>query len=103
MYKVISCCYGILKGLLHSGHSLFRAPFLHGLDILEPRTAMIYGRDIHSFIIDSLGLKLQCLYKLLLRHSGISAVPIYLIERSREIYRGIVPLRSPEGGPDQRD
>ena len=98
--EVVTGQHSGLERLLDTVHGILHAPLLRALTVLEPGAAMVDGnndraREVHPFCLETHGA-----HEIFLRHAGIAAVTVYLVEGGGKVDGRVVPLGGAQGGPD---
>ena len=85
-----------LVTLLHAVHSALGVPALDTLFVLEPRTSVVDSYYVRTGVMNSRCLTGKNLRELSLRHAGVTAVAVHLVQSRREIDRRVVTFRCAE-------
>ena len=100
MDEVVACKESGFVRALDSFHGLFVGPHLKGLDVFEPGSAMVDAREEIACEVVPAGFALHGADEVFLRHPGIAAVVVYLVQGSGEQDGRIVALCGAEGSFD---
>ncbi len=89
-----------LIGLLDGFHGFFIGPFLQGLDVLQPGSAVVDRGNEGAGVVVSLRFHLHHANEVFLCHAGVTTVAVHLVECRREQNRSVVSFGSAERGLD---
>ena len=100
--QVVTCQDSCLVALLYAVHGALGVPTLNALFVLQPRTTVIDSYYVRTRVVHGCCLAGQDLREHLLRHAGITAIAVYLVQGRRKIDRRVVTFRCAERCLDYR-